>query len=109
MSRPAILEDLTWGDDAMDALEAQAATGKPFDAYQMQQRQGLRDPDQPNQWGPLFREGSRRGIIQAVGYHESQRPGRSGGACRVWVGNKKTKNGLGSIRQDITQTATPNR
>lgn len=107
MSRPAVLEDLDWADDAMDALEAQAATGDPFDAYQMQQRQCLRDPDSPNQWGPLFREASRRGIIRAVGYHESQRPGRSGGACRVWVG-KNNKNGLGSIRQDITQTATPN-
>lgn len=108
MSRPAVLEDLDWPDDAMDALEAEAATGATFDAYQMQQRQGLRDPDSPNQWGPLFRAASHRGIIAAVGYHESQRPGRAGGACRVWVG-KNTKNGLGVIRQDITQTATPNR
>lgn len=82
--RAAVLDDLDWSADAHDALLKVAAEGKPFDAYALTERAELRDPPSPAMWGKLFREANDAGLIRAVGYHRSRRPGRSGGACRVW-------------------------
>jgi hypothetical protein len=82
--RAAVLDDLDWSADAMDALVKVAAEGKPFDAYSLTERAELRDPPSPAMWGKVFREAHDAGLIRAVGYHRSRRPGRSGGACRVW-------------------------
>lgn len=84
MTQAMVLTDLDWSADAMDALVKVAADGKPFDAYSLTEQAELRDPPHKNMWGPVFLEASRRGLITAVGYHRSRRPGRSGGACRVW-------------------------
>jgi hypothetical protein len=82
--RAAVLDDLDWTADAHDALLKVAAEGKPFDAYALTERAELRDPPSPAMWGKLFRDANDAGLIRAVGYHRSRRPGRSGGACRVW-------------------------
>jgi hypothetical protein len=82
--RAAVLDDLDWQADAHDALLKVAAEGKPFDAYTLTEKAELRDPPHPNQWGTLFREASKAGVIRRVGFHESRRPGRKAGVCRVW-------------------------
>jgi hypothetical protein len=79
-----VLSDLDWSADAMDALVKVAAEGKPFDAYSLTERAELREPPSPAMWGKLFREAHDAGLIRAVGYHRSRRPGRAGGACRIW-------------------------
>lgn len=79
-----VLEDTDWSADAMDALQKVAAEGKPFDAYTLTEKAELRDPPTPSRWGQLFRQANDAGLIKAVGYHRSRRPGRSGGACMVW-------------------------
>jgi hypothetical protein len=84
MTQAMVLTDLDWGADAMDALVKVAAEGKPFDAYTLTEVAELRDPPHPNMWGTVFRQANDAGLIKAVGYHRSRRPGRSGGACRVW-------------------------
>ena len=85
MTRAAVLEDTDWSLDAMDALQRVAAEGKPFDAFTLTEKAELREPPHQNMWGPLFRNAYRDGLIRPVGYHQSRRPGRSGGACRVWT------------------------
>lgn len=82
--RAAVLDDLDWNADAMDALMKVAAEGKPFDAYTLTEVAELRDPPHPNMWGIIFRQANDAGLIKPIGYHRSRRPGRSGGACRVW-------------------------
>ncbi len=85
MSRAAVLTDLDWEADARDALERVAALGAPFDAYTLTETAELRDPPHPNQWGALFKAAARAGTIRRVGFHESRRPGRNAGVCRVWA------------------------
>lgn len=84
MSQAIVLEDLDWTADAMEALRKVAAEGKPFDAYTLTEKAELRDPPSPAMWGKLFRQANEDGLIKVVGFHRSRRPGRSGGACRVW-------------------------
>ena len=78
------LEDLDWEADAHEALLKVAAEGKPFDAYALTEKAELRNPPHPNCWGPLFRNAYKDGLIRPVGFHQSRRPGRSKGVCRVW-------------------------
>jgi hypothetical protein len=84
--KAAVLDDLDWSADAHEALLKVAAEGKPFDAYTLTEKAELRDPPHPNMWGKLFRQANDAGLITPVGYHRSRRPGRAGGACRVWQG-----------------------
>lgn len=84
MTQAMVLADLDWSADAMDALQAVASLGKPFDAFTLTEVAELRDPPSPNMWGTVFRQANDAGLIRAVGYHRSRRPGRSGGACMVW-------------------------
>lgn len=90
MGTPAVLEDLAWPEKALQAIEAEARTGRTFDGYQLQQRHGLADPDSPQSWGPIFNTACRRRIIQCVGFHATQRPTRRGGICRVWAGRTQS-------------------
>jgi len=83
--RAAVLDDLDWMADAHEVLVKVAAEGKPFDAYALTEKAELRDPPSPAMWGKLFRQANDDGLIRPVGYHRSRRPGRSGGACRIWA------------------------
>ena len=88
MSRPAVLEDPTapdWTSQALAALEAAALAGKPFDAHTLTLG-GLPNPPHHGMWGSLFKEAARAKIIRKVGVHESERPSRARGLCRVWQG-----------------------
>ena len=88
MTAPAVLEDHdpNWKGDALQLLAQVAEKGIDFDAYDLEAIHGLRPPPHPNQWGSLFNSAYRAQIITPVGFHQSQRPGRSGGVCRVWRG-----------------------
>lgn len=88
MTRAAVLEDPTapdWNAQALAAIEAAALTGKPFDAHTLTVA-GLPNPPHSNMWGSLFKEAARAKIIRKVGVHESERPSRARGLCRVWLG-----------------------
>ena len=88
MTTAAVLEELdtAWKGDALQLLAKVAESGADFDAYTLQEEHGLRQPPHPNQWGMLFRTAYAAQIITPIGFHQSQRPGRSGGVCRVWRG-----------------------
>lgn len=83
MTQAMVLEDLDWEQDAREALERVAASGRPFTAYDLTEAD-LRAPQHPNQWGALFRQAATDGVIRRVGFVESRRPGRKHGLCRVW-------------------------
>lgn len=88
MTRAAVLEDPTapdWTSRALAAIEAAALAGEPFDAYALT-KGGLPQPPRSSMWGALFKDASRAKIIRKVGVHESERPSRSRGLCRVWLG-----------------------
>lgn len=87
MSRPAVLENLDWAEEAIRAIEAEARTGQPFDGYAVQQHQGLEDPPSCQQWGSVFKTAARRGIIHECGFHITNRPTRRGGITRLWIGS----------------------
>lgn len=76
-----------WQSVAMRALRWLAATGQPFEAYDVTEL-GVPDPDHPNRWGALFRAAHTAGLIEHHGYTASRRPGRSGGLTRTWVGRR---------------------
>lgn len=84
-----VLEDLDWSADAMDALERAAKSGQTFDAYDLSETYGLRQPPHPNQWGSLFRKAAQAGLIFPVDFHKSKRPKRAGGRCLLWLGTTK--------------------
>lgn len=75
--------DAWWWSTAMSGVQALAASGREFDAYDLTEL-GVPEPDSPNRYGALFRAAHRAGVIVPVGYRQSRRPGRSGGSCRVW-------------------------
>jgi hypothetical protein len=84
MSQAMVFDDLDWESDAREALERVAREGRPFDAFDLTEKAELRDPPSPAMWGMLFRQAATDGIIRKVGFHESRRPGRKHGVCRVW-------------------------
>ena len=88
MTTPAVLEneDPSWRGDALQLLAKVAESGVDFDAYDLEHKYGLRPPRHPNQWGALLQTAYKAEIITPIGYHQSERPGRSRGVCRVWRG-----------------------
>lgn len=82
----AVLEDPNWTADALQLLARVAESGEDFDAYALETVHGLRPPPHPNQWGRLFRTAYAAQIITPIGFHQSERRGRSGGVCRIWRG-----------------------
>lgn len=83
--RPVAESDAWWHSVAHRAVAWWAASGRPFDAYDVTLL-GVPDPDHPARWGALFAACRAEGLITAIGYRASRRPSRSGGVCRVWVG-----------------------
>ena len=77
-----------WHAAARQAIVDLANSGVAFDAYALS-RVGVPDPSHPNLWGSAFRSAAADGLIREVGYHQSQRPGRARGACRLWKGSNQ--------------------
>lgn len=77
--------DAWWWSTAMSAVRHLASTGVEFDAFDVTEL-GVPEPDATGRYGALFNAAAKAGVIEAVGYRRSRRPGRSGGSCRVWRG-----------------------
>lgn len=76
-----------WWSGAMQALQALAATGRIFTAYDLTaEPYAIPEPDHCCRWGALLRTGHTRGLITPVGATISQRPQRAGGLTRTWRG-----------------------
>lgn len=78
--------DAWWWSTAMSAIKHLASTGIEFDAFDVTEL-GVPEPDSAARYGALFNAAAKSGVIEAVGYRRSRRPGRSGGSCRVWKGS----------------------
>ncbi|MEU6034014.1 hypothetical protein ABZ801_01250 [Actinomadura sp. NPDC047616] len=91
-SNPGLAEaveaaDPDWWDQAVAAVRKLAATGAPFQAYDLVTRCGLPEPSNPaKQWGALFAALSREGLIIPTGYGHSRRPTARSSAARIWRG-----------------------
>lgn len=79
-----------WAQHADKAVKHLASTGKPFTTDDIRQRipDGLA-PKHNNAWGGLLTTWRKRGVIQAVGYHQSRHKPRHGGVQRQWVGTRQ--------------------
>ena len=77
--------DAWWWSTAMSGVKHLARVGIEFDAYDVTEL-GVPEPYNSNRRGAMFNAAARAGVIEAVGYRRSRRPGRSGGSCRVWRG-----------------------
>lgn len=89
MTRPAVLEDLSWTDDAVNMLAAYAKSGLVFTAEDL--RQSMRPAPNANQYGAAFRAARQLGIITATGHKESTTPSRRRGVIRTWTAAPKEK------------------
>lgn len=78
--------DPWWWDGALRAVETMAATGRPFQMYDVAETFGLPEPDNFRRWGALACAARRLGLIEPVGYAPSRRPSAACSAARVWRG-----------------------
>lgn len=76
-----------WWDGAMRAVVWLARCPGEFDAFDVTEL-GVPEPDHPARWGALFRAAATAGVIEPAGFHQSRRPSRAGGVCRVWRGRQ---------------------
>ncbi len=79
-----------WLVSAVTAIEAIAATGRDFQAFDLIEL-GLPEPDHPCRWGAVFGLAARRGLITSVGSARSKRPTTKGSLMRVWRGTEAVK------------------
>ena len=86
MTSPMPLEDTEWSSDGLDLIARLAETGTVFDAYSLERDHGLRPPPHANMWGGLLQAAYKAHLATPIGFKQSERPGRSGGVCRVWRG-----------------------
>lgn len=94
--------DEWWRLTAIQAVEDLAASGRPFEAYDVTEL-GVVDPPHANCWGGLFHTARAKGLIEVAGYAQSRRPSRSGGLCRLWIGTKKN-DGAGTLAKESSGT-----
>lgn len=84
MTAALLSTDAEWAADCDRAIRTLAATGQPFTAYDLHAM--VREPSNPNHWGPRLPVAAKRGLIRKVGYRKSDRPGTRGSAVAVWQG-----------------------
>ncbi|WP_160051177.1 hypothetical protein [Nocardiopsis sp. FR26] len=76
-----------WKSRAWSAVEQLAREGRPFQAYDVVQRFGIEEPDNPaKQWGALLNAMRAAKVIVPAGGEPSRRPGAKGSMCRTWIG-----------------------
>lgn len=75
-----------WAGLAFRAIEAMAATGARFQAFDLVECYGVPEPSSRNAWGAVFSAARAKGLIRRVGYAQSKRPTVAGSACAEWVG-----------------------
>lgn len=89
MSTPAVLDDLTWPEDALNAIIQLSARGHEFAADDLARE--FRKPPRPNMAGPVFTRAKDLGYIVGVGYRPSTAKSRKGGVIRTWTLNNNRK------------------
>ncbi len=77
--------DPEWVAKADAAIRDLAATGRPFQAFDVVQA-GCPEPGSPSWWGPRFRIAAKRGLIESAGGSKSIRPGTRGSMLNTWRG-----------------------
>lgn len=81
-----------WWSRAVSAVRYLAATGKPFQAYDLVVVCGIEEPDNPaKQWGALFAAMRKAGVVEHAGYATSRRPTANSSACRQWIGTEAVR------------------
>lgn len=78
--------DEWWKSCALAAVEAMAATGRPFTCYEAARAAGLPDPDHANRWGALMRRARAAGIVVPVATIRGTRPSTHRALVRLWIG-----------------------
>lgn len=78
--------DVWWASTAMSAIQAIAATGREFQAFDLVEDYGLVEPDTGKRWGGLLNAAAKQGVIVPVGFARSRRPSAAGALCRTWRG-----------------------
>jgi hypothetical protein len=74
-----------WMAGCLEAIRTLAATGRPFQAYDLLAL-GLAEPERSSWWGCAFKRAKAEGVIRRAGYAPSRRPTVRGSACAEWVG-----------------------
>lgn len=82
MSRPAVLVDPNWHDNAVDAIVRLAKERDEFTSEDL--RKVVDAPDHDNMIGVAFRAASQRKLIRQIGARQSRDKSRRGGLIRVW-------------------------
>jgi hypothetical protein len=79
-----------WWKRAERAVLWLAREGVEFQAYDVVERFGMDEPDNPaKQWGSLLAALHKEGLIEPAGYAQSKRPTASKSAVRTWKGTAK--------------------
>lgn len=73
-----------WRQAAVRAIADHAASGQPFEAYDLVAHIG--EPDHPSRWGPVFGLCARAGLIELAGSGPSSRPTVKSSLVRFWRG-----------------------
>jgi hypothetical protein len=73
-----------WRVAAVRAIADHAASGVPFEAYDLATHIG--EPDHPSRWGAVFQLCAKAGLIELAGFGNSGRPTVKGSAVRFWRG-----------------------
>lgn len=80
--QPAVLEDLSWPEDAVATIAALANAQRILTAEDLARE--MRKPPHPNMFGAAFSAARSQGLIEAAGYTTSNTPSRHHGVIRVW-------------------------
>ncbi|MEU2236124.1 hypothetical protein [Streptomyces vietnamensis] len=76
-----------WVEIVRPVFENVARTGRRFTSWEIADEHKLPDPPFPqSQWGRLVGLLRDEGLIEAVGWANSDRPGDHGSAVKVWRG-----------------------
>lgn len=88
--QPAVLEDLSWSEDAVATIAALANAQRILTAEDLARE--MRKPPHPNMFGAAFSAARSQGLIEAAGYTTSNTPSRHHGVIRVW---RRKETGVG--------------
>ena len=88
MTAAAVLEDSSWGEDALATIIGLAHSLPTFTAQDLTRE--MRPAPHPNLVGAAFSAARNLGYITAAGYTTSTAPSRHHGVVRVWERKKES-------------------
>jgi len=88
MTAAAVLEDTSWGSDALATIIGLAHSQPTFTAQDLTRE--MRPAPHPNMVGAAFSAARNLGYITAAGYTTSSTPSRHHGVVRVWERKKES-------------------